>query len=172
MMERRTPKEAVLALVGVINGDAPLPAAKEILDPSVRIHMDSANHRGIDIWYKWIHMIHNCGRVSNLRMTRCDPRPDTANPQIIHLSIRWTGTLRSQGIDIVAERDAQLRYLVQNDRINEIWTHKSNYEFVFGRWIRYSICYRLFLTWALLYFAMRSLRGNDLRVEKALSGRH
>jgi hypothetical protein len=166
MTEHRSPHEVVLALVQVINDEVPRRAAEEILDPMVKIHMDAANHRGIEIWYKWIHLIRNCGRITNLCMTRCDAKPDPESPHIVELLARWEGTGRSNRAHSVAERDIHLRYLVRNGRILEIWTHKSNYVFIFGRWIGYSIGYRLYLAWAIAYFALLSFRGEDLRVDR------
>jgi hypothetical protein len=165
MIESTSPTDLVFALVRVINGDAPRRMAQEILDPMVQIRVDSASYCGIDVWYKWIHLIRNCGRVSDLRMIRCEVRRDAQEPSLVHLSARWTGTIRSRGMSGMSASDGEGRYLIRDGRIKKIWTHKSNYEFIFGRWIRYSICYNLFLAWAVLYFAIRSLRGKDPLVD-------
>jgi hypothetical protein len=161
MIESRTPIDLVFALVRVVNGDAPRLAAREILDPMVEIQMDSTDYRGIDVWYKWIHLIRNCGRIADLRMTQCRARCDAHDPSLVYLSARWTGTIRSLRIPGMATADGQACYLIRDGRIKKIWTHKSNYEFIFGRWIRYSICYWLFLAWTVLYFARLSLRKRD-----------
>jgi len=161
MIESRSPTDLVLALVRVINGDAPRLAAREILDPMVKIHMDSTEYCGIDVWFKWIHLIRNCGRVSNLRITECQARCDALEPSLVHLSARWAGIIRSRHAPGISERRGEGRYLIRDGRIKEIWTHKSNYEFIFGRWVGYSICYSLFLGWAVLYFAVKSLRKED-----------
>jgi hypothetical protein len=163
MIGSRSPEEVVRVLVGVINGDLPRVAAAEILDPRVQIWMDSANHCGINNWYKWVYLIRNCGRISELRMTHCEMRPDSQQPHLIHLSTRWAGTERSQGVPRTAQRDAQLRYLVQDGVIRKIWTRKSNYDFIFGPWVRYSAGYRLLLAWAVVYFSVLSLRRKDFR---------
>ncbi len=161
MIESRSPIDLVFALVRVVNGEAPRLAAREILDPMVEIRMDSTDYCGIDAWYKWIHLIRNCGRVADLRMTRCRARCDARDPSLVHLSARWTGTIRSRRIPGMAAADGEVRYLIRDGRIKKIWTRKSNYEFIFGRWIRYSICFRLFLAWSVLYFALLSLRKKD-----------
>jgi len=161
VIESRSPIDLVLALVRVVNGEAPRLAAREILDPMVEIRMDSTDYCGIDAWYKWIHLIRNCGRVADLRMTQCRARCDARDPSLVHLSARWTGTIRSRRIPGMAAADGEVRYLIRDGRIKKIWTRKSNYEFIFGRWIRYSICFRLFLAWSVLYFAVLSLRKKD-----------
>ena len=162
MIESNSPIYLVLALVRVINGEAPRLAASEILDPMVEIRMDSTGYRGIDVWYKWIHLIRNCGRVADLRMTRCQARCDSRDPSLVYLSARWTGTIRTRRISEIATSDGEACYLIRDGRIKKIWTHKSNYEFIFGRWISYSIFYWLFLAWAFLHFALLSLRNKDL----------
>ncbi len=161
MIESRSPIDLVFALVRVVNGEAPRLAAREILDPRVEIRMDSTDYCGIDVWYKWIHLIRNCGRVADLRMTECRARCDARDPSLVHLSARWAGTIRSRRIAGMAAADGEVRYLIRDGRIKKIWTHRSNYEFIFGRWIRYSICYWLFLGWSVLYFALLSLRKKD-----------
>jgi hypothetical protein len=161
MIESKSPIDLVVALVRVINGEAPRPAARAILDPMVEIRMDSTAYCGIDVWYKWIHLIRNCGRVANLRMTQCRVRCDARDPSLVLLSARWAGTMRSRQIPGMAAADGEVRYLVRDGRIKKIWTHKSNYEFIFGRWIRYSLFYWLFLSWTILYFALLSLRKKD-----------
>jgi hypothetical protein len=161
MIESKSPIDLVFALVRVVNGEAPRLAAAEILDPMVEIRMDSTAYRGIDVWYKWIHLIRNCGRVADLRMTQCRARCDADDPSLVYLSARWTGTIRSQRIPGTATADAEACYQIRDGRITKIWTHKSNYEFIFGRWISYSVCYWFFLAWSVLYFALLSLRKKD-----------
>jgi hypothetical protein len=161
MIESRSATDLVLALVRVINGDLPRLAAQEILDPMVQMRMDSAAYCGINVWYKWIHLIRNCGRVSDLRMTRYQARCDTHEPRLVHLSARWAGKLRSGRTPSESATAGEVRYLVQDGRIKKIWTHRSNYEFIFGCWIRNPIAYRLLLAWAALYFALLSLRKRD-----------
>ncbi len=51
---------------------------------------------------------------------------------------------------------------MNDGRITEIWTRKANYSDVFGRWIRVTALYRLFLLWALVYFLVR--RDPELRL--------
>jgi hypothetical protein len=161
VIESRSPIDLVFALVQVVNGEAPRLAAQEILDPMVEIRMDSTNYRGIDFWYKWIHLIRNCGRIADLRMTECRARCDADDPSLVHLTARWTGTIRSQRMPGIAAADGEACYLIRDGRIRKIWTQRSNYEFIFGRWIRYSICYWLFLAWSVFYFARLSLRKKD-----------
>jgi hypothetical protein len=164
--ESRSPIELVMALVRVVNGEAPRLMAREILDPMVEIRMDSTDYCGIDTWYKWIHLIRNCGRVSDLRMTQCRARCDARDPSLVHLSARWAGTIRSRRKPEMAVADGEVRYLIRDGRIKKILTHKSNYEFIFGRWIKYSIGFQFFLAWSVLYFAFLSFRKKDILADR------
>ncbi len=166
MTENAAPQEVVFALVRVISGELPRLAAEAFLDPHVKIHVDIANHRGITLWYKWIHLIRNCGRIRDLRMTPCEVRCDPRDPGLVHLSMRWSGIDRTRRTPVTAPDLYHLRYLVRDGRIVDIWTTKINYVFVFGEWIRYSVCFRLFLGWAILYFALLQLRGKDFHADR------
>jgi hypothetical protein len=161
VIDSRTPIDLVFALIRVVNGEAPRLAAREILDPMVEIHMDLLEYRGIDLWYKWIHLIRNCGRLKGLRMTQCRARCDARDPSLVHLSARWTGKIRSRQTIGTAPADGEARYLIRDGRIKKIWTHKTNYEFIFGRSIRYSICFWFFLAWTVFYFRLLSFRQRN-----------
>jgi hypothetical protein len=155
-IENRSPTDLVLALVGVINEELPSLAAREILDPMVQIRVDSAEYCGIDVWYKWLHLIRNCGRVSDLRIARCKAWCDAREPNLVHLSARWTGIVRSRHMPAESDEDAEASYLIRAGRIKKIWTRRSNYEFIFGLWIKYSICYQIFLGWSVPYLWLLS----------------
>jgi hypothetical protein len=163
VIERQSPIDLVVALVRIINGEAPRQTAGQILDPEVELCMDSRTYCGIDVWYKWIYLIRNCGRVGNLRMIQYRMHCDARDPSLVHLSARWTGMVRSR--QTVDERDGEGRYLIRDGRIRKIWTHKSNYEFIFGRWISNPIGYRLFLAWTVVYFSLLSICNVNFRVD-------
>jgi hypothetical protein len=91
----------------------------------------------------------------------CDPR----NPGMVFLSMRWAGVDRTSGRHVLTPEVYDLRYLVRNGRIVEIWTHKINYGAIFGSLFSWSLFYRVFLGWAVLYFASLPLRGLDYRVD-------
>jgi hypothetical protein len=150
VIESRCPTDLVLTLVRVINGDAPSLAAREILDPMVQIRIDRADYYGIDIWFKWMYLIRHCGRVSDLRITDCQAWCDVQEPSVVHLSARWTGIIRPRRRPAASAYRAEASYLIEDGRIKKIWTTRSNYEFIFGRWIKYSIFYSIFLGWAVL----------------------
>lgn len=160
-MEETTPQEVVLKLVEMINGNVPREQACGYLDPLVTIHMDSTIHRGIEIWQKWIYLIRNCGQVRELKMVPCGISCDVHDPCIVNLDIRWSG-VRPFGNSLSETSEiCHLRYRVERNRIVEIWTRKTNYVFIFGSWVRFTVLLRLFLGWAVLYFIGLTWRGGD-----------
>ena len=166
MVGKIDPVMVVLGLVQVINGDSPREQGAKYLHSKLRIHMDSATHRGIEIWYKWIYLIRNCSRLRELRMDVVDVRPNKSNPQLINLTIRWSGRRKRDGVRIVSPRVCRLAYLVSHGRIIEIWTKKENYVAIFGGWIRYRLFYRLFLFQALLLFGILKLLGRSYKIDR------
>ena len=122
--ESASPQGVVVALVRVINGELPIMAAEEHLDPQVKMHMDSAQHRGITLWYKWIYLIWNCGRVPDLPLVPSKIWADPEEPGMVHLWSCWRGTEHTAE---TAFDTYHIRYLIQGGRIVEIWTHKANY---------------------------------------------
>ena len=124
MIERQSPIDLVVALIRIINGEAPRLAAGQILDPEVELCVDSQNYYGIDVWYKWIYLIRNCGRVGDLPMSQCRVYCDARDPSLVHLSAQWTGMVRSRRT--VDQRNGEGRYLIRDGRIRKIWTR--------GRW--------------------------------------
>jgi hypothetical protein len=165
-MEAHTPTKLVLRIVDMASGNAPRDRASEVLDPAVTIHVDSAVHRGIENWYKWMHLIRNCGRIRGLRMVPCVLAPDAQDPCSVNLILRWTGIRKGERLPRTTSETYYLRFRVEGNRIVEIWSRKANYVFIFGRWFRSAIVYRLYLGWAVLYFAALSLRGIDYRLDR------
>jgi len=151
----------------MINGNVPRERASDLLDPAVTIHVDSAVHRGIENWQKWIHLIRNCGRVRELRMVPCLVAPDAQDPSMVNLVMRWTGVRKFDRLPHTTADAYPLRYRVERNRIVEIWSRKANYIFIFGQWFRFSLVYRLVLGWAILYFETLTLRGIDYRLDRA-----
>jgi hypothetical protein len=151
----------------MVSGNAPRERAPEILDPAVTMHVDSAVYRGIDNWYKWIHLIRNCGRIRELRMVPCVLAPDAQDPCTVHLVLRWTGIRKGDRVPRTTSDTYYLRFRVEGTRIVEIWSRKLNYVFMLGGWIRFAVMYRLVLGWAVLYFSTLTLRGIDYRLDRA-----
>jgi hypothetical protein len=121
--------------------------------------MDQARHQGLSLWYKWIHMIRGCGLIDNLRMTDTVIAVDQIDPSLVHLTMRWQGRKRTSDIKLTSSYFGTISYRVHEGIISEIWTRKSNYQFIFGEWIKFRLGYRLLLGWAILYFMQLSRHG-------------
>ena len=165
-METTRPQTVVLGLVDMINGQTSRLQASRFLDPQVIIHMDHAVHRGIGIWQKWIHLIRNCGKIQNLKMTACTISPDPREADIVNLTARWSGETAFARSATSSSGNIFLRYRIEDHKIVEIWTRKSNYVFIFGRLIKYRLFYRLYLGWAIVYFLMLASRKIDFRLDR------
>src|SRR5688572_29648545 len=92
MTDGQAADQVVLNLIRVVTGDAPLGMAANYLHPRVRLHMDAVRYHGIRPWFAWVHLIRNCGRVWDPRLTPVDLRHDPARPDLVHLAMRWSGT--------------------------------------------------------------------------------
>jgi len=153
--------DIILGVARVVSGEVPRETARDYLDPNVRLHMDSAEYHGIKTWFRWIHLIRNCGRIRGLRMTPCEVQCDPSDPMFVNLRMRWSGVDRERNASVAEERTCHVRYRIAGGRVIEIWTRRINYAFIFGPWICSPVRYRLFQTWAILHFAYLRLRGKS-----------
>jgi hypothetical protein len=148
-------------LIEILSGDRALGEADGCLDRGVVIHVDDAEtHRGIALWKRWVHLMRERGRLRGLRF---DPAAVDVTGDVVRVTFRWSGEI-GRGRD--SGRPATVntvRYRVRDGSITEIWTRKANYVDVFGRWIRVTALYRLFLLWGLVYFRLR--RDPEFRLE-------
>jgi len=92
---------------------------------------------------------------------------DAEDPDIVNLVGRWAGIGRYSGVPHQSLQPVHFRYRWDRGRMVELWTRKSNYDFVLGRWLRLYAAYRLFLFWAFLYFTWMSRHGRDYRLDRA-----
>src|SRR5437762_3607247 len=125
-----SPERIIRALIRVISGEAPRCSAGAFLHPDVKIHMDKAAHRGIQLWYKWIYLIRNCGKVRNLQMIPCNIQWDPQDAAIVMLTMRWSGVGRFAHAPRVTSATYHIKYRIEDSCITEIWTSKTNYTFI------------------------------------------
>ncbi len=145
--------EVVGRLIQILSGDETLAAAGECLDHGVVIHVDDSEiHHGVALWKRWVHLMRERGRLRDLRF---DPAAMGVTGDLVRVTFRWSGEIR-RGRDTGRPRTVNtVQYRVQDGSITEIWTRKANYVDIFGRWIRVTAFYRLFLLWGLVYFLVR-----------------
>lgn len=159
---------AVIAnIVEMLSGRLSREQAAQYIDPHITIHMDSTIHRGIELWQKWLYLIRNCGRLRQLQLVSSELSVDPHDPAIVHLVGRWVGVGRDDGVPREASHTSHFRYRLANNRVVELWTHKTNYDVILGRWIRFSVLYRLYLGWAIFLFLSLSRQGLSYHIDRA-----
>jgi cation diffusion facilitator CzcD-associated flavoprotein CzcO len=154
-------------IVEMLSGRLSREQAANYIDPQIIIHMDSATHRGIELWQKWLYLIRNCGRLRQLRLVLSELSADPQDPAIMNLVGRWVGVGRYDGVPHEASHTSRFRYRLANGRVVEMWTHKTNYDVILGRWIRFSVLYRLYLGWAIFLFLSLSRKGLSYHIDRA-----
>jgi hypothetical protein len=155
-MSGASPQEVVLKLIRVINDQAPVSSLADTLDPAVKLHMDSSTYRGIRIWAVWVRLIRSAGRVRQLQLNPTELLCDPHEPQIVNMRMTWSGIDRRTSKPLPASAPGHVRYRLQQNRIVEIWTHCTNYTFIFGNRVCSPIGYRLIqLHAAWLYLSSR-----------------
>ena len=87
--------------------------------------------------------------------------------RIVNLVGVWTGIGRFDDVARQAASPAHFRYRLEGGRIVELWTKKSNYQFVLGKWIKLNIVCLTFWGLATLRFISMSRKGLDYRVDSA-----
>jgi len=159
------PTEIVLRIIEMLSGERSREEASRYIHPLVTIHMDEATHRGLDMWQRWVYLIRNCGRYRELRFVPGKLSLDAADPCVVNLVGRWVGVGRMDGLRREASDLCHFRYRFESNRAVELWTLKSNYAFILGPWIRFSVFYRIFLGWAILYFKWMAYKRQEYRFD-------
>jgi len=158
--------QTVAHIAEMLSGQRSRLEADRYIDPQITIHMDRAVHRGLVLWQKWLYLIRNCGRVRQLRLVTERLSADPADPAIVNLTGRWVGIGRADGVLREASHLSYFRYRLAEGRVVELWTMKVNYDFIIGNWLRSSLCYRLYLGWAIGLFRRLARQRIDYRVDR------
>jgi hypothetical protein len=128
----------VARLLAAVGGDTPRDAVVHLLAPDVICHMDRFTARGPDAWVDWVEFIRSRG-VENVRAVV--ERLETGADGIITAY----GGLTAGPDGSAVPRGGSARYRVQDGRIAEIWTSRSNYEVVFGSKVHRPLSWMLVL---------------------------
>ncbi len=160
------PAEIVLRIIEMLCGERSREEACKYIHPLVTIHMDTATHRGLDMWQRWVYLIRNCGRYRQLRFVPRELSSDAADPCVVNLVGLWAGVGRVDSVPREASYMCHFRYRFEGNRAVELWTLKSNYEFILGPWIRFSVFYGVFLGWAILHFKWLARKGLEYRFDR------
>lgn len=156
-------KATISRLMGILAGKTPISHGVELIGQDVVAHMDGITFRGINTWANWIRYIQTRDRVTDL-----DLEVDqfvTNDDGTITATGRWKG--RSQGRQIFS-RDLWARYRLQDGVIVEIWTTRTNYEFMLGPFMRSRAGQFYFMLH--VYFWGNDSNRLDLRVRPVPAG--
>lgn len=161
-----TPSEIVSKIIEMLSGERARGEAPLYIHPLVTIHMDSATYHGIEKWQRWVFLIRNRGRYRELRFVPHELSSDVANPCVVNLLGLWAGVSRVESIPCEASSMCHFRYRFEGGRAIELWTSKSNYAFVLGSWISFSVFFKLFAVWGILYFKWLGIRGRSYLIDE------
>lgn len=134
-----------------------LALACELISADVISHLDQYTVRGREIWMQWVRFINS---RRSIRLLEALPEEIVANPDgSVTASGRWKG-LRKR--EIILSHPISATYKIENGKIVEIWTQRTNYTFVLGPLMQS----RLGVIGVLLYFKVWRLfhpisRGNS-----------
>lgn len=118
--------------MSILSGQAPIESGAEFMAPDVAAHVDDWHFRGINVWANWIHYIRTRGRVAapTLLLDEVVAHADAT----MTVRGRWRGV--QAGRDVISKSCAA-RYRLQEGRIVEIWSTRSNYAFLCGAHVEY-----------------------------------
>jgi hypothetical protein len=161
-----TPREIVFKIIEMLSGECSREEASLYIHPLVTIHMDFATYHGIEMWQRWVFLIRNRGRYRELRFVPRELSSDATDPCVVNLLGLWAGVSRVDSMPREASSMCHFRYRFKGGRAIELWTSKSNYAFILGPWISFSVFYKLFLAWGILYFKWLALRGRSYLIDE------
>jgi hypothetical protein len=113
----------VMQLAEVIAGRLAPGWVEQLLAPDVVSHVDGLKAKGQAVWKEWLHFLRTRPGMDGLELVDIDPHT-LADGRILAVA-RWQlGSRSSEAISAT--------YRVNDGRIVEIWTSRTNYEFILG----------------------------------------
>ena len=143
MTDEETNRATIARLTTILSGELPIEAGKEIIAPDVVANVDGWQFEGINVWANWIHYLRTRGRVARptLLVDELAVHPDAR----VTLRGRWQGMRDGR---IATSKPGAATYRLENGRIVEIWSTRSNYAFLCGAHVEYH--------WGLAYELLRT----------------
>lgn len=119
----------------------------ELICADVISHMDQYSVRGLQVWIQWVRFINSRGRVGQLDtiLESMVVNPDGS----VTASGRWKANYKGKA---TVSHQISATYKIQDGKIVEIWTKRTNYTFIIGSFMQS----RLGLVCVLLYFMLWS----------------
>ncbi len=143
MTEEQTNRATVARLTSILSGELPIEAGSQIIAPDVVAYVDGWQFEGINVWANWIDYLRTRGRVAGptLLVDDLTVHPDAR----VTLRGRWQGL---RGGRIATSKPGAATYRLENGRIVEIWSTRSNYAFLCGAHVEHH--------WGLAYELLRT----------------
>ena len=126
--------EVVRRLLDVLAGKTPVSQGALLIDRDVVSHLDGYTVHGIAAWAKWLSFIRSRSRVSQLDLT-CDRITVNADQTITPYG-RWVA---NRNRTRVVSDEVSATYRIENGKVVEIWTTRTNYLLIFGPMMRYRL---------------------------------
>jgi hypothetical protein len=143
LTEVETNRATVARLMTILSGELPIHAGAEIIAPDVVAHVDGWRFQGINVWANWIDYLRSRGRVAapTLLVDELAVRPDAK----VTIRGRWQGVRDGR---VTTSKPGSATYRLENGRIAEIWSTRTNYAFLCGAHVEYhfGLAYELLRT--------------------------
>jgi hypothetical protein len=135
----------------VLAGEEPLGASRSYMAEDVILHVDNFTFRGRHVWMRWVSFLRARSQPGGLaiRVEETIVNPDGT----ITARGRWRTTNGEPRFSATVSG----RYRVAGTKVAEVWTTRTNYEFVFG-----SICGSR-IGWMVIMARMALWNGTKLR---------
>jgi hypothetical protein len=118
--------------MSILSGELPIQAGTEIIAPDVVAHVDGWRFQGINVWANWIDYLRTRGRVADptLLVDQLAVHPD----EKVTIRGRWQGHRDGR---VATSKPGAATYRLENGRIVEIWSTRTNYAFLCGAHVEY-----------------------------------
>lgn len=127
-------KAVVADLTTIIAGKTEISRASDFISQNVISHMDNFTIQGINAWTSWLSFIRTRSRVSELDLVM--DRIEVNADQTVTAYARWHA--RRKGKVVISDEVSAI-YRLEDGKITEIWTKRTNYTLIFGPLIRYRL---------------------------------
>ncbi len=150
-VDKLSSKNIVQHLFQVISRELPMSTANFLLDENLCSYMDNKKMgSNRETWFRWVQFLHKTAdkKMSSLSIVidKFKKKKDT-----VEAEVHWKAQLNGQ---TVVSDVKKVVYQLKNNKIINIWTHRSNYIFIYGNKIATS---KLYFYWIAVKLSLWSL---------------
>ena len=132
MTDAEANRATVARLMTILSGELPIQAGTEIIAPDVVAYVDGWRFEGINVWANWIDYLRTRGRVTE--PTLLVDELAVLDGATVAVRGRWQGY--RDGC-VATSKPGAATYRLENGRIVEIWSTRTNYAFLCGAHVEY-----------------------------------